>query len=152
MAEHLTKEDLKELQAELENLKVVGRPEMAERIRTAREFGDLSENAEYDIAKEEQAKMEARIMEIELKLRDAVIYEKTRSDKIVIGSNVKLSDLTNGGEVVYELVGSHQANPFENKISIESPVGRQLLGRKKGDIVMIKVKSGERSYKVLKIG
>lgn len=151
MAEHLTLEDIKELEAELDNLKVTGRAEMAEKIRTAREFGDLSENAEYDIAKEEQAKMEARIMEIELKLRDAIIYEKTKSDKVVIGNTVKLQDMTFGTEVVYEIVGSHQANPFENKISIESPVGKELLGKKKGDTVKIKLKSGEQSYKVLKI-
>lgn len=152
MAEHLTLEDIKELEAELENLKVVGRADMAEKIRTAREFGDLSENAEYDIAKEEQAKMEARIMEIELKLRDAIIYEKTKSDRVVIGSTVNLLDTKSNSEVSFELVGSHQANPFENKISIESPVGRQLLGRKKGDIVNVKVKNGEKSYKILKIG
>lgn len=151
MAEHLTLEDIKELEAELEHLKVVGRAEMAEKIRTAREFGDLSENAEYDIAKEEQASLEARILEIEQKLRNAIIYEKTKSDKVVIGNTVKLKDLTSGGEVEYELVGSHQANPFENRISIESPVGKELLGKKKGDTVAIKLKNGTQMYKVLKI-
>jgi transcription elongation factor GreA len=151
MAEHLTIDDIKELESELEHLKVYGRPEMADKIRVAREFGDLSENAEYDIAKDEQAKMEARIVEIELILRDAIIYEKTKSDKATIGSTVKLLDMTGEEEITYEIVGSHQANPFEKKISIESPVGKALMGKKKGDEISIKVRNGERKYKVLKI-
>jgi len=151
MPQHLTVDDIKELEAELEKLKVEGRADMAEKIRAAREFGDLSENAEYDIAKTEQAKMEARILQIEEMLHDAVIYEKTKSDVIIIGNTVKLQDAKTKTEVTYEIVGSHQANPFEGRISFESPVGKALMGKKKGDSVVVKVKSGEISYKVLKI-
>lgn len=151
MAELLTLEDIKELEKELEELKVHGRPEMAEKIRVAREFGDLSENAEYDIAKEEQAKMEARIIEIEQKLRNAVIYEKTKTDKVALGHTVKLLDLKTEKELSYEIVGSHQADPFKQKISNESPVGKALLGRKKGDEVVIPTRAGEFRYRIIKI-
>jgi len=146
-----TIEDIKELEAELENLKVVGRAEMADKIRTAREFGDLSENAEYDIAKEEQAKMETRIIEIENMLANAEIYEKTKSDTVNLGSTVQILDIKQKKEFSYEIVGSHQANPFENRISFESPLGKELLGKKKNDEVVIKLKHGEVKYKVIKI-
>lgn len=151
MAELLTLEDIKELEKELEELKVHGRPEMAEKIRVAREFGDLSENAEYDIAMEEQAKMEARIVEIEQKLRNAVIYEKTKTDKVALGHTVKLLNLKSNEELSYEIVGSHQADPFKQKISNESPVGKALIGRKKGDEVVISTRAGELHYRVVKI-
>jgi transcription elongation factor GreA len=151
MAELLTIEDIKELEAELEQLKVNGRADMAEKIRTAREFGDLSENAEYDIAKEEQAKLEARILEIEQMLHDAVIYEKIKSDVIVIGNTVRLLDVKGNEEITYEIVGSHQANPFEKRISVESPLGKALMGKKKGDEVYLKVRNGEMHYKVIKV-
>lgn len=151
MVELLTLEDIKELEDELEELKVHGRAEMAEKIRVAREFGDLSENAEYDIAKEEQAKMEARIAEIEAKLRNAQIYEKTKSDKVSLGHTVRLLNLNTNEEVTYDIVGSHQANPMENRISNESPVGNALLGKKRGDEVEIKVKAGTLKFRVLKI-
>ena len=151
MVELLTKEDIEELEAELEELKVHGRAEMAEKIRVAREFGDLSENAEYDIAKEEQAKMEARIIEIETKLRNAQVYKKTKSDKISLGHTVKLLDMDLNEEVSYEIVGSHQENPVDNKITNEAPVGAALLGHKKDDVVTVKVRAGEVKYKVLKI-
>lgn len=151
MVELLTLEDIKELEAELEELKVHGRAEMAEKIRVAREFGDLSENAEYDIAKEEQAKMEARIAEIETKLRNAQIYEKTKSDKVGLGHTVKLLDLLTNEEVTYDIVGSHQANPVENKISNDSPVGKALIGKKRGDEIEVKVKVGVLKFRILKI-
>lgn len=151
MVELLTREDMEELKAELEDLKVRGRAEMAEKIRVAREFGDLSENAEYDIAKEEQAKMEARIIEIENKLANAQIYEKTKSDKVSLGHTVKLLDLDTNEEITYDIVGSHQAKPMENKISNESPVGKALLGKKRGDEVEIKVKVGVVRFRILKI-
>ena len=151
MVELLTLEDIKELEAELEELKVHGRAEMAEKIRVAREFGDLSENAEYDIAKEEQAKMEARIAEIEAKLRNAQIYEKSKSDKVGLGHTVKLLDLNTNEELTYDIVGSHQANPVENRISNDSPVGKALIGKKRGDEVEIKVKAGVIRFRILKI-
>lgn len=153
MAELMTVEDIKELEKELEELKVHGRAEMAEKIRIAREFGDLSENAEYDIAKEEQAKMEARIIEIENKLRNAQIYEKSKTDRIAIGHSIRLLDLITGEEGDYELVGSHQANPMAKpaRISIESPIGKALVDKKKGEEVVVKAKAGEMRFKVLKI-
>ncbi len=149
--ELLTIEDKQELEAELEELKVHGRAEMAEKIRVAREFGDLSENAEYDIAKEEQAKMEARIVEIETKLRNARIYEKSKSDKVGLGHIVKLLDLDTNEELTYEITSSHKANPMEGKISNDSPVGNALMGKKKGDEVEVKVKAGVVRLKILKI-
>ncbi len=149
--ELLTVEDKAELEAELEELKVHGRAEMAEKIRAAREFGDLSENAEYDIAKEEQAKMEARIVEIETKLRNAQIYEKAKTDKVGLGHTVKLRDIDTNEELTYEIVSSHKANPMENKISNESPVGNALMGKKKGEDVEIHVKAGTLRFRILKI-
>jgi len=148
----LTIEDIKELETELEHLKVVGRADMAEKIRTAREFGDLSENAEYDIAKEDQAKMEARIVEIENMLANAVIYEKsTKSDVVSLGGSVTVLNIKEKKEVCYEIVGSHQANPFEKRLSFESPLGKELMGKKKGDEVTVKLKNGDVKYKVVKI-
>ncbi|MCL2555930.1 MAG: transcription elongation factor GreA [Firmicutes bacterium] len=148
----LTVEDIKELETELEHLKVVGRADMAEKIRTAREFGDLSENAEYDIAKEDQAKMEARILEIENMLSNAVIYEKsTKSDVVNLGSTVTVLNIKEKKEASYEIVGSHQANPFEKRISFESPLGKELMGKKKGDEVTVRLKNGDVKYKVVKI-
>ena len=151
MVELLTLEDIKELEAELEDLKVRGRAEIVEKIRVAREFGDLSENAEYDIAKDEQAKLEARIVEIETKLRNAQIYEKTKSDKVGLGNTVKILDLDTNEELTYDIVGSHKANPMENRISNESPVGKALLGKKRGDEVEVKVKAGVLRFRILKI-
>ncbi len=153
MAELMTREDYEELKRELEDLKVNGRAEMAEKIRTAREFGDLSENAEYDIAKDEQAKMEARILEIEDKLSNAQIYEKSDSDRVSIGHSVKLKDLSTGQIEDYELVGSHQANPMATpaRISVESPIGKALLDKKEGDKVLVKAKAGEMRFQIIKI-
>ena len=153
MQQHLTREGIEQLTAELEHLKVQGRSEMAERIRAAREFGDLSENAEYDIAKEEQAKMEVRILELEQILASAIVYEKpVKSDVVGLGSTVVLQDLALKKEVTYELVGSHQANPFENRISYDCPLGRSLMDKKKGDTITVKTaKKGEMKYKILKI-
>ncbi len=151
MVELLTLEDIKELEDELEELKVHGRAEMAEKIRVAREFGDLSENAEYDIAKEEQAKMEARIVEIENKLRNAQVYEKSKSDKVGLGHTVTIVNLDTNEEVTYDIVGSHQANPMEGKISNDSPVGKALIGKKRGDEVEVKVKAGVKKFRIIKI-
>ena len=151
MVELLTLEDIKELEAELEELKVHGRADMTEKIRAAREFGDLSENAEYDIAKDEQAKMEARIVEIETMLRNAQVYEKTKSDKVGLGHTVIILNIDTNEEFTYDIVGSHQANPMENRISNESPVGKALIGKKRGDEVQIKVKAGVKRFRILKI-
>lgn len=151
-AVYMTAEGKKKLEERLEYLKVQGRAEMAEKIRVAREFGDLSENAEYDIAKDEQAKMEAEIIEIEAKLANVqIIDDKARGDKVDIGCKVRIADLQTGEETVYEIVGTHESNPMENRISNESPVGKALLGKKKGEEALVKTPKGELRFKVVKI-
>lgn len=147
----MTAEGKKQLEERLYELKVKGRADAAEKIRVAREFGDLSENAEYDIAKEEQAKLEAEIVEIEAKLRNVkIIEEKVKSDKIDIGSRVKICD-ESGNEFEYTIVGTHESNPMAGKISNESPIGNGMLGRKKGEEFYVKAPAGTIKYKILKI-
>lgn len=150
----LTAEGKRQLEEKLEDLKVNGRADVAEKIRIAREFGDLSENAEYDIAKEEQAKIEAEIAEIEASLRVVkIIDEKVKTDKVDIGAKVKILDMSTGEEHEYKIVGTHESNPMENRISNESPVGKALLGKKKGEEALVKNHKGkEFRVKVLKIG
>ena len=148
----MTAEGKKKLEERLEYLKVHGRAEMAEKIRVAREFGDLSENAEYDIAKDEQAKMEAEILEIEGKLANVqIIDDKKSTYKVDIGCMVKIIDVATKEETEYEIVGTHESNPMENRISNESPVGKALLGKKKGEEALVKTAKGEYRFKVLKI-
>lgn len=148
----ITADGKKKLEERLEFLKVHGRADMAEKIRVAREFGDLSENAEYDIAKDEQAKMEAEILEIEAKLSNVqIIDDKVKSDKVDIGCKVQILDMHTNEETVYEIVGTHESNPMENRISNESPVGKALLGKKKGEEALVKTGKGEFRFKVLKI-
>ncbi|MCL2862439.1 MAG: transcription elongation factor GreA [Firmicutes bacterium] len=148
----LTAEGKKQLEERLHDLKVRGRGEAAERIRVAREFGDLSENAEYDIAKEEQGKLEAEIVEIEQKLRNVVIIEeKQRGDLVGIGSKLKVKDMTVGMEFEYVIVGTHEANPMEGRISNESPLGKALIGGKKGEEISYTAPSGVKKYKILSI-
>ena len=154
MAEVLmTLEHKKELEDRLHFLKVTGRPEAAERIRVAREFGDLSENAEYDIAKEEQAKMEAEIIEIEAKLKKAkIIEEKKKGDVVDFGSKILIENMVTKQQYEYAIVGSSESNPFKGKISNDSPIGKAMLGKKKGDEVAVNAPQGEIKYKVIKIG
>ncbi|MCI8612227.1 MAG: transcription elongation factor GreA [Clostridia bacterium] len=147
----MTAEGKKELEERLEYLKVHGRAEMAEKIRVAREFGDLSENAEYDIAKDEQAKMEAEIIEIEAKLANVKLISKTGDDKVDIGCKVVIKDMRSGEETRYEIVGTHESNPMENRISNESPVGKALLGKRKNEEALVKTARGEFRFKVVKI-
>jgi len=153
MAEVLmTAEHKKELEERLHHLKVEGRAEAAERIRVAREFGDLSENAEYDIAKEEQAKMEAEILEIESKLRLAkVIDEKKKGDRVDIGSKITIENKETGKQFDYTLVGSSESNPLKGKISNDSPIGKAVMGHKKGDEVIVVAPAGAVKYKLVKI-
>ena len=147
----MTAEGKKNLEERLEFLKVHGRADMAEKIRVAREFGDLSENAEYDIAKDEQAKMEAEIIEIEAKLANVqIIDEKTRGDRVDIGCKVRIAD-DKGREDEYTIVGTHESNPMENRISNESPIGKAMLGKRKGDEVLVKTARGDARYKIVKI-
>lgn len=149
----LTCEGLQKLENELQDLKVVKRKEVAQKIKEAREQGDLSENAEYDAAKDEQRDIEARIDEIEkiLKNAEVVIEEEVDLDKINVGCRVKILDLEYDEEMEYKLVGSTEANSLKGKISNESPVGRALIGAKVGDVVNVETQAGELKYKVLEI-
>lgn len=149
----LTYEGLKEREAELEELKTVRRKEIAEKIKEARGQGDLSENAEYDAAKEEQAEIEARIVFLEKMLRNAEVIdeEEVSLDKISVGCTVKLFDVEFDEEVEYTIVGSAEADPMEGRISNESPVGMGLLGHGVGEEVVIAAPEGDVVFKVLGI-
>ena len=144
-------EDL--LRKELQRLKTVERPRIVAAIAEARSHGDLSENAEYDAAKDEQRDIEARIEEIEkiLKNAEVVVEEEVDLEKISIGCKVKILDCEFDEELEYKIVGSTEANSLKGKISNESPVGRALLGKKVGDVVTVETQAGELSYKVLEI-
>ena len=149
----LTVEGLKRLEKELEELKFVKRHEVAERIKQAIEFGDISENSEYDDAKNEQAFIEGRIATLEKKLRNAKLIEETDGDPetVTFGSRVKLIDMEFGDEMEYYLVGSMEADPAQSKISNESPVGKAILGHRKGDTVDVEVPAGKLKYQILDI-
>ena len=149
----LTPEGLENLKKEIEQLSTDKRREVAERIKEAREFGDISENSEYDDAKNEQAMLEARIMTLEDKLRSASVIDakELSADVVRVGSQVQVTD-DKGKSLSYTIVGSTESNPSENKLSNESPVGKALVGRKKGDSVKVVLPSGkQRELKVDKI-
>ena len=149
----LTDDGLKKLEEELENLKTVGRAEIAEKIKVARGYGDLSENSEYDEAKNDQAKIEARIVEIEEMLKNVEIIEdvKGKAKTVMVGVKVKVLDEEDGDECEYRVVGSTEADPRDGKISDESPVGRALMGKKIGDEVIVEAPGGEFKLKVVGI-
>ena len=149
----LTSEGLKKLEDELDDLIVVKRKEVAQKIKEAREQGDLSENAEYDAAKDEQRDIEARIEEIEkiLKNAEVVVEEDVNLDQINIGCSIRILDLEFDEELEYKIVGSTEANSLKGKISNESPVGKALMGKKVGDTVTVETQAGEIAYKVLEI-
>lgn len=149
----LTYAGLKALEDELENLKVVKRREIAQKIKEAREQGDLSENAEYDAAKDEQRDIELRIEELEKLLKNAevVVEEEIDVNKINIGCKVKLLDVEYDEEMEFYIVGSTEANSLQNKISNEAPVGRALIGKSVGDVVDVETQAGIIQYKVLEI-
>ncbi len=149
----LTYEGLRKLEDELEDLKTVKRKEVAEKIKEAREQGDLSENAEYDAAKDEQRDIEARIEEIEkiLKNAEVVVEDEVDLDKINVGCRVKVFDMEYEEEMEFKLVGSTEANSLQGKISNESPVGHALIGAKIGDVVEVETQAGIIKYKVLEI-
>ena len=149
----LTYQGLKKLEDELQELKVVRRKEVAAKIKEAREQGDLSENAEYDAAKDEQRDIELRIEELEKLLKNAevVVEEEIDVNKINIGCKVKLLDVEYDEEMEFYIVGSTEANSLQNKISNESPVGHALIGRKVGDVVDVETQAGMLQYKVLDI-
>ncbi|MBF8376594.1 MULTISPECIES: transcription elongation factor GreA [Alicyclobacillus] len=149
----LTPEGLRKLEEELELLKSVKRREVAERIKVAISYGDISENSEYEDAKNEQAFIEGRIMTLEKQLRNARVINEDEVDTNVvsIGSTVKVLDLDLDEEVEYTIVGSAEANPAENKISNESPVGKALLGKQIGSTVEVNVPAGVIKFKILEI-
>lgn len=149
----LTLDGLKKLEQELEHLKSVKRREVAERIKQAIEFGDISENSEYEDAKNEQAFVEGRILTLEKMLRNARVIDESEvhTQEVSIGSKVLLKDLESGEEIEYTIVGSAEADPANNKISNESPVGKAILGKKKGSVVEVTVPAGILKYEILDI-
>ncbi|AEV70352.1 transcription elongation factor GreA [Acetivibrio clariflavus] len=149
----LTYEGLQKLEQELEFLKTVKRREVAERIKQALSFGDISENSEYDEAKNEQAHVEGRIVQLENMLKNAKVIDEddVKTDVVSLGSKVILLDMEYNEEIEYYIVGSAEANPSEFKISNESPVGRALMGKEKGTVVDVVVPDGIAKYKIIDI-
>jgi transcription elongation factor GreA len=148
----LTKEGYEELEKRLEYLKLEKRPEITERIRVAREHGDLSENAEYDAAKNEQAQIEGEIIEIEEKLKHAVIIKDgVKKGVVSLGSTIDFVDTETGEEFTYELVGTTEADAENGKISNESPIGNALLGRKAGETIVVSVPAGSITISIKKV-
>jgi transcription elongation factor GreA len=150
----LTPEGLTELKAKIEHLSTNRRREVAERIKEAREFGDIAENSEYDDAKNEQAMLEKQIADLEEKLRSATVIDKRSisTDAVSVGTTVHVKDQKTEKSVKYRIVGSAEANPGDNKLSNESPVGKALLGHKRGEVVSVPVPRGPaRKLKITKI-
>ena len=149
----ITAEGLKALKDRLEYLKTTGRAQISELIATARSFGDLSENAEYDAAKDQQAKMEGEIVELEAAIRTAVVVsdEEITNEKVNVGTTVRVLDQDEDFEDEYRIVGPHEADPMNNAISIDSPVGAALIGKRKGDELTIEIPGGLSHLKVLSI-
>ena len=149
----LTEEDLKNLELELEELKGEKRQEIAEKIKVARSYGDLSENSEYDDAKNEQAILEARIADIEATLKNAVIIDENEisNDKVNVGSTVTIQNVATGKEMTIKIVGSNGSNPKENKISDESPVGKALNGHSVGEKITVDLGYGATVYEILAV-
>ncbi|MDF2883146.1 MAG: transcription elongation factor GreA [Clostridiaceae bacterium] len=149
----MTYEGVKKLENELEVLKTVKRKEITEKIKVALSFGDLSENSEYDEAKNEQAFIEGRILQLENMLKNATIVDESEipKDIVGVGSKVKVKDYDFDEEVIYSIVGSAEADPVNYKISNESPVGKALIGKKVGDIVEVPVPDGVSKFEVLEV-
>jgi transcription elongation factor GreA len=149
----LTPEGYEQLKQELESLRTDGRRDVADRIRVAREFGDIAENAEYDDAKNEQAMLEHKIAQLEERLLDARVIDTADIDTSVVslGARVRLKDIDANETVEYFIVGSAEANPAEKKLSNESPVGRAIIGRKKGEVVEVSAPRGSLKFKIMDI-
>jgi transcription elongation factor GreA len=149
----LTPEGYKKLQAEIEVLSTEKRREIADRIREAREFGDIAENAEYDSAKNEQAHLEARIAMLEERMKAARVVTKKeiKSGEVSIGTKVRLRDVKANKTIEYYIVGSAEADPSENKLSNESPVGKAIMGKKKGETVEVTAPRGTTKFKIMDI-
>lgn len=149
----ISKERLQELQNELEFLKTVREKEVADQIKEARSFGDLSENSEYDEAKNEQGRLYSRIAEVENIIANAEIIEEAPGDKDAVrpGSKVKVLDMSDNSEEEYQLVGSQEADPYQHRISDESPFGKALYGSKVNDVIVVEAPVGSIEYKILEI-
>jgi transcription elongation factor GreA len=150
----ITPDGLEKLKQEIEHLSTVKRREVAERIKEAREFGDIAENAEYDDAKNEQALLEQRIAQLEERLRRATVIDEKGlgTDEVQVGSTVHVKDQKSGSSQKFQIVGSTEANPAEQKLSNESPIGKALLGHKRNDVVSVEVPRGpKRKLKITKI-
>ncbi|WP_309089752.1 transcription elongation factor GreA [Domibacillus sp.] len=149
----MTREGKEKLEQELEHLKTVKRKEVVERIKIARSFGDLSENSEYDSAKEEQAFVEGRIGTIETMIRNAKIIEDSemKADEVSLGRTVTFIELPDGEEESYTIVGSAEADPFEGKISNDSPIAKSMIGKRVGDKVIVQTPAGEMNVKIVSI-
>lgn len=149
----MTLEGKQKLENELEQLKTVRRKEVVERIKIARSFGDLSENSEYDAAKDEQAFVEGRITQLENMIRNAVIIEDTdvNSTEVTLGRTVTFQELPDGDEESYTIVGSAEADPFEGRISNDSPIARSLMGKQIGDEVTVQTPGGDMRVKIVSV-
>jgi len=149
----MTKEGKEKIEQELEQLKTVKRKEVVERIKIARSFGDLSENSEYDSAKEEQAFVEGRIALLEKMLRNALIIDDSQGteDIVTLGKSVTFIELPDGEEETYTIVGSVEADPFEGKISNDSPIAKSLLGKKVGDEVTVQTPGGDLTVRIIEV-
>ena len=149
----ITEEGYKALQDELDFLKNVKKKEVKESIRVAKSFGDLSENSEYDAARTEQAQVESKIQELEETLKRVKVVSESdiKTDKVNVGAKVKIFNIDYNEEIEYMLVGSTEANPFENKISDSSPIGKAIIGAKVGDTVVVKLQKGDMKIKILAI-
>ena len=147
----MTSEGKAELEKELDYLKTEGRIDIAEKLKVARSYGDLSENSEYDEAKSEQAKIEARISELEYQLDNVEIVDSVDKDAVSMGSKLKVKRISDGVELSFEIVGFAQSNPAEGKISDESPIGMALMGKKQGEKVTVEAPIGNLDYEILSI-
>jgi len=148
---YLTSEGLDEIKKELDHLRLVKRPEVINSLKDARALGDLSENAEYDAARNEQAIVEGRIVELEAMLENAVVIEKVDTDCVSIGTKVKIEYVEDKDTEEYSIVGSKEADPFQNKISNESPIAKAIMGLKVGDVAHVSSPNGQYDVKILQI-
>ena len=147
----LTQEGLEEIKKELEELKLVKRPQVIEALKDARAQGDLSENAEYDAARNEQAVVESRIKELEAMLENVKVIEKTNTAVVSLGCNVTIEYVDDNEKEEYSIVGSKEADPFSNKISNESPIAKAILGQKKGATVSVDSPNGKYDVKIIAV-
>lgn len=148
---YLTQEGLEEIKAELNVLKTEKRPEIIRAIKEARALGDLSENADYHAAREEQAVLEARIQELESMIENAIIIKKEKTNEVRIGTTAVIRYKADKETEEYKIVGSHEADPFQNKISNESPIARAIMKHKKGDVVMVESPEGKYEVEIIDI-